>query len=164
MHKKSIFLLCIIGLALAGCGKKEQTVSTPQGDVTISQQGGTTTWEAKSDKGEQVKITANDKGVALPKNFPEDIPLMTGAVVKLALDAGDAISVHYAVPAAPGDVGKFYQDSLKAKGWKIEQTATMGELTMVSASKDKREAAITVQKNSGGSGSLVQMTIPQAKK
>lgn len=163
MQKSMVVALGLVGVMLAACGKQEQKVSTPQGDVTVTQQGNTTTLEATGKQGEKVQITASDKGVALPPNFPEDIPLMTGAVVKLAMDAGDALSVHYTVSAAPGDVGKFYQDTLKAKGWKIEHTAIMGEMTMLSASKGSREAAITVQKDSNGAGSAVQLMAPMKK-
>ena len=128
-------VLCsAIALALlGGCGKKEQNVAVPGGNVTITQQAGGTTMEMRSDKGEKVKVTASDKGVALPANFPADVPIMPGATVKMAMTSGDALSVTFSVAASQADALKYYEDNLKSKGWEIAATMNMGEAAMLSA-------------------------------
>lgn len=148
----------VIALALlVGCGKKEQNIAVPGGKATVTQQGSSTTVEVSS-QGEKIKVTASDKGVALPDKFPADVPIMPGAIVKMAASSGDGLSVTLSVAASPADALKYYQDNLKAKGWEIEATMAMGEATMLSAKKDKRECVVNIAKD--GSGSAVQLMAP----
>jgi hypothetical protein len=146
---------------LGGCGKKEQNVAVPGGTVKVTQQGGGTTMEMSSDKGDKVKVTASDKGVALPANFPADVPIMPGATVKMAMTSGDALSVTFSVAASQADALKYYEDNLKAKGWEIAATMNMGESAMLSAKKGKRECIMNVGKDGGGS--MVQLVAPLEK-
>jgi len=156
-------VLCsaIVLALLGGCGKKEQNVAVPGGNVKVTQQGGGTTMEMSSSKGEKMKITASDKGVALPANFPADVPIMPGATVKMAMSSGDALSVTFSVAASQADALKYYEDNLKAKGWEIAATMNMGESAMLSAKKGKRECVMNVGKD--GSGSMVQLVAPLEK-
>ncbi len=157
----SIFYGLLGGLVamalLGGCGKKEQNIAVPGGSAKVSQQGGSTTVEVSS-QGEKVKVTASDKGVALPDKFPSDVPIMPGAIVKMAASSAGGLTVNYSVSASQADALKFYQDNLKAKGWEIEATMTMGDAAMLSAKKDKRECVVNVAKD--GSGSVVQLMAP----
>lgn len=163
-HRRPCYgVLCgALALALlAGCGKKEQNVAVPGGKVTVTQQGGGTTMEMRSDKGDKVKVTASDKGVALPANFPADVPIMPGATVKMAMTSGEALSVTFSVAASQADALKYYEDNLKAKGWEIAATMNMGESAMLSAKKGKRECVMNASKD--GSGSMVQLVAPLEK-
>jgi hypothetical protein len=151
----------IVVLALAGgCGKKEQNIATPGGNVKVTQQGSGTTIEMTG-KDEKVKITASDKGVALPANFPADVPIMPGATVKMAMSSGDALSVAFSIPGSQADALKYYEDNFKAKGWEIAATMNMGDTAMISAKKGKRECVMNVGKE--GSGSIVQLIAPLEK-
>jgi hypothetical protein len=156
-------VLCaaVVLALLAGCGKKEQNVAVPGGNVTVKQQAGGTTMEMTSDKGDKVKISASDKGVALPANFPADVPIMPGATVKMAMTSGDALSVTFSVAASQADALKYYEDNLKAKGWEIAATMNMGDTAMLSAKKGKRECIMNVGKDAGGS--MVQLVAPLEK-
>ena len=160
MKKISLTALCVFALLAFGCGK-ETTVSTPTGQATVTQKGDATTIEMKSSKGEKVNIAASDKGVALPENFPSDIPLMPGAVVKMAITTGGNLSVHFGVKASQADATRFYEENLKAKGWEIDATMKMGESSMVSAKKGKRQCVLTVATE--GAGSIVQVMVPSEK-
>jgi hypothetical protein len=152
------FLGGVITLALlGGCGKKEQNVVVPGGSAKVTQQGSTTTVEVSS-QGEKLKVTASDKGVALPDKFPADVPIMPGATIKMAASSGDGLTVNFSVAASQADALKYYQDNLKAKGWEIEATMAMGDAAMLSAKKDKRECVVNVAKD--GSGSMVQLMAP----
>jgi len=160
MKKSGLTLLCALALLASGCGK-ETTVSTPSGQATVTQKGNVTNIEMKSSKGEKVNVSASDKGVALPENFPNDIPVMPGAVVKMAMASGGNLSVHFSVKASPADAMKFYEDNLKAKGWKIDATMNMGDATMVSAEKEKRKCVLNIAKEDGGA--IVQVMVPSEK-
>lgn len=161
MKTISLTALCAFALLASGCGK-ETTVSTPTGDAKVTQKGNVTNIEMKSSKGEKVNIAASDKGVALPEGFPNDIPVMPGAVVKMALTTGGNLSVHFSVKSTPADAMKFYEENLKAKGWKIDATMNMGEASMVSAEKDKRKCVLNIAKEDGG-GAIVQVMVPSGK-
>ena len=149
----------IVVLSLAGgCGKKEQNISVPGGgSAKVTQSGSSTTVEVSS-QGEKLKVTASDKGVALPDKFPADVPIMPGATIKMAASSGEGLSVSFSVAASQADALKYYQDNLKAQGWEIEATMTMGDAAMLSAKKGKRECAVNVAKE--GSGSMVQLMAP----
>jgi len=141
-----------------GCGKEEKTVSTPRGDVTVTTRGDVTTVEVTGKDG---KFTASsaEGGVALPADFPKDVPIIKGGVVKMAMVAGPNLSVHVEAPASVAEAGKYYEDSLKAQGWKIEAAMNMGDSMMISARKGKRECAVTIAKE--GKGSALQLMVPR---
>lgn len=161
MNKKKLAVVCALALLAAACNKQEKTYSTPAGDIKVSEKSGTTTYEAKDNKGEKVKMESNDKGVALPDKFPSDVPMMKGAIVKMAISSGDNLSVNFSVAATPAEVGKYYEENLKSQGWTIGTTANMGDMAVVSAKKDKRECVVTAGKE--GTGAVVQLVLPQAK-
>ena len=161
MKKSHLIALCVFMLLAAGCGK-EQTISTPGGDVKITQKGNTATF-SMNDKGEKVNVVAGTGGnsVALPDKFPADVPIMPGATVKMAMSAGENLSVHLGLSASQADAVKYYQDNLKAKGWEVEAAMTMGEMTMLSAKKGGRECAVQVAKDGGGT--IVMLVVPAEK-
>jgi len=154
-----VLVACCAGLALAaGCGKSEKTVDTPQGKMTVTQQGAGAKMEIVTKEG-KATVTSNEKGVALPANFPNDVPIMNGGVVTMAMETGGNLSVHLRGPASVADAAKYYEDGLKAQGWEIQATMNMGESTIVSAKKGKREVAMTASKDGGGS--IVQLVMPR---
>ena len=103
--RKTVTAACCACLVLAyGCGKDEKTVSTPQGDAKITTKGDVSTVELA---GKDVKVTAasGDGGVALPANFPKDVPIIKGGVVKMAMVAGENLSVHLSAPMSMTEAG-----------------------------------------------------------
>jgi hypothetical protein len=154
-------MLCVFALLALGCGK-EQTTSTSVGDVKVTKKGDTITFETK-DKGEKVNVAVagGDKGLALPDKFPSDVPVMPGAIVKMAMATGEGMNVQFSVKASQADTVKFYEENLKAKGWKIEATMNMGASSMMSAKKGNRECVLTVATEGGGS--IVQVMVPSEK-
>ena len=155
--RKPALAACCVCVALAfGCGKDERTVSTPQGDIKVTKKGDGASVEVT---GKDVKISAagDGKSVALPANFPKDVPIINGGVVRIAAVTGENLSVHLAAPASMAEATKYYEDNLKSQGWKIEATMSMGEATMVSAKKGKRECIVTATKD--GNGSVVQLVV-----
>ena len=157
--RDAVFIACCACLAFAsGCGKDEKTISTPRGEVRITQKGGGASMEMVTKDG-KVNITSNEKGVALPDNFPKDVPIIKGGVVTMAMASGEHLSVHLRAPSPVAETAKYYEDSLKAQGWQIEATMNMGESMMVSAKKGRRECAVTAVKD--GNGSVVQLMVPR---
>jgi hypothetical protein len=161
MKKISLTALCVFALLALGCGK-EPTVSTPAGDVKVTTKGDATTFEMKSkDDKVNVTIAGSDKGVALPDKFPSDIPVMPGAIVKVAMVTGEGMSVQFGVKSSQADAVKFYEENFKAKGWTIEATMNTGASSMMSAKKDKRECVLNIVPE--GAGSIVQVLVSSEK-
>lgn len=151
---------CCAGLFLAsGCGQDEKAVSTPQGELRITGKGDVSTMELA---GKDIKVTSTsgEGSVALPPDFPADMPVIKGGKIRMAAVMGPNISVHLIAPVTVGEAGKYYEDSLKAKGWKIEAAISMGDSMMISASKGKRKCAVTIGREEGG-GSLLQLVVPR---
>jgi len=122
-----------------GCGKSEKTSKT----------------------GERATATnAADKSVALPADFPRDVPILRDATVKIVMSQGERTVVHLYTSASIADAAKFYDAGLKRLGWKVESSTNTGEMFVVSAKKGKTVCGVTVTKE--GKRTLVRMAISQA--
>lgn len=147
--------LAILLTASFGCGRKT-THKTQDGEVTIDQKSGQVTYEGTSKEG-KVKIASSENGVSLPDNFPKDVPIYQGATVQMAVTQGNTMVVHLQTTASVADGLKYYQNALKEQGWAIETTMNMGDSSMLSAKKEKRQCAIVIHKQD--KGSLIQVSI-----
>ena len=136
--------------------KDQITVKTKDGEVKVNQKGDEATYEAKTKDG-TVKFSTATSGVALPDNFPKDIPIYKGAKVQMASSQPKVSMVQLLVDAAAPDAAKYYQDELKAQGWEIESTTNMGDSSMVVAKKENRSCSVMAMKQDNGS--LVQIAV-----
>jgi hypothetical protein len=117
--------------------------------------------ERTSKTGERATVTnAADKSVALPADFPKDMPILRDATVKVAISQGERMIVHLYTSASIADAAKFYDAELKGQGWKIESTTHAGEMLVFSAKKGKTVCGVTVTKE--GKRTLVRIAISQA--
>ncbi|MEI8376867.1 MAG: hypothetical protein WCJ35_28975, partial [Planctomycetota bacterium] len=157
MSKTLTITLALLAAVTIGCGKKT-TFKTRDGEVTVDRNGGQVTYEGKSKDG-TVKIAANEGGVALPDNFPKDMPIYKGAVVKVSSTQDKTMLAHMTVPASQADVLKYYQDQLKDQGWEIEATMNMGEGSMITANKSGRQGSVMIIKQD--KETMVQLTVTQ---
>jgi len=152
-----IGLAALVGLSL-GCGKSEKTYNTPEGQVKVKEKSGEVTYEATTKEG-KFTLAAGDKGVALPANFPADVPILKGATVKAAMTQGGQMVIHLHAAGSIADATTFYNDALKSQGWEIETTMNMGGTAMVSAKKSGRQCNVVASKD--GDGTLVQVMVSQ---
>ncbi len=79
-------------------------------------------------------------GGTYPDNWPNDLPKYSGAKIQYSAStnpqsgsAGSALAFTTADSAQK--VLDFYKKELVAKGWSIEQTANIGQMTIISAKK-----------------------------
>lgn len=159
MNKQFVIAMTVLCAFAFGCGKSEKTYKTAEGEVKVKEKSGEVTYEATTKDGGKFTMAANDKGVALPDNFPKDVPILKGATVKVAMTQGKQMVVHLHVSGSVADAAKYYTDELKGQGWEIETTMNMGDSSMVSAKKDKRQCAVVAAKQSDGT--LVQLSVSQ---
>ena len=157
MFKKLTITLALLAAVAFGCGKSS-TYKTGDGEVTVDKKGGQVTYEGKSKEG-SIKISANESGVALPDDFPKDVPIYKNAVVKVASTQGKAMMVSMVSPASVADILKYYQEQLKDQGWEIQSTMNIGEGSMISAKKANRQCSAMVLKQD--KDTMIQLTVMQ---
>ena len=154
---KTLMSALIAGLALTfGCGRKA-TYQTKDGEVTVDRDGKQTTIEATSKEG-NVKVSAG-QNVALPADFPKDVPIYKGATVKMAGSQGKGMMAMLVISAAQADAAKYYQDELKNQGWEIENSVNTGEVVVLSAKKDQRRCNVSIAKDKDGT--MVSLVVEQ---
>lgn len=131
-------------LAAAACGKKSETVTMKTSDG-------------------KVNIAVNESGVALPADFPKDVPVMKDAVVKAVMGTSEQgnLVVIMSAAAPVAEVVSYYQQSLKAQGWNTESSMNMGEGAMLTLKKEGRSLMLTVSKD--GKDTNIQLALPNHK-
>ncbi len=140
----AVALLAILALA-AACGRKSET-------VTVKTSGGS------------MKITTSDSGVALPSEFPKDIPLSKGAVVKAVMgsaEQGHLVVMAQILDARYADVFAAAENDLKAQGWKTEAKMDNGQGGMLTLKKNARDLMLTVATD--GKNVNLQYSLPNTK-
>ncbi len=156
MKKQVVVALMALVAFGFGCGKSEKTYKTTEGELKVEEKSGQVTVETTTKEG-KVKIAGGDSGVALPDNFPKDVPIIHGATVRMAVTQGAQMFVNLRAPGSTADAAKFYQESLKGQGWEIETAMNMGDTSMLSAKKEKRQCTVVAAKDSDGT--MVQLTV-----
>ena len=159
MKKQVAIALAVLVAFSFGCGKSEKTYKTPDGEVKVKQKSGEVTYEATGKDGEKLTVATGDKGVALPPDFPRDVPILKGATVKVAMTQGRQMIVHLYASTPVADAAKFYDDALKGQGWVIESSMSAGDMSIISARKGNRQCGVTAATENDGT--LVQLAISQ---
>lgn len=113
----------------------------PGADVDRNLDGSTT---YSNDEG-----TVTVGGNTLPSNWPSDAPaypngtiLYSGSTNPQTGTSGAAVS--FSTQDSVAEITTFYQKELASQGWAIEQTATMGTATVLSATKDTRRMGVYI--------------------
>ncbi len=149
-------VLCLVLMAVSGCKKASESSAEKAAERAIERATGN-----KADvniTGEGVKITGKEDGkefsyevagkggaVALPRNFPEDVPRYPQATVLTSMSQGDAMHmVTFQTADAPERVHTFYGAKLRDGGWEIVSEVSMPQMRMIGAKKADREANVTV--------------------
>jgi len=137
MRRQLLVVLLVLVALLSGCGKMEK---------------GSRPAEKPADK-----ATSGEAAAALPADFPKDVPVLRGAILKLAISQGDKTVVHLQATSSIADAAKYYEAELKNQGWKIEGTSRSGDMYTVSARKGKTLCGVTITKEA--KGTLIRMAV-----
>jgi hypothetical protein len=108
-----------------------------------------------SNKEGSVTVGANK----LPDNWPSDAPTYPNAQIQSAVSSnpqtGQAGSaVVFTTSDSAQTVTDFYKSTLASKGWKVEQTVSTGQGTMLGATKDTRSFGIYIVDSGDGKVSV----------
>lgn len=119
--------LASAGLVLAGCGQvaeqaAEQAVEQAMGeDADINVEDGSVSMTDA--EGNNVAIGEN---VALPDNWPAEIPVYDGGTLSLAsVDAASGVTAMWMTDATPEDAAAAYGAALEAAGYSVDSETSM---------------------------------------
>jgi hypothetical protein len=138
MQRRRVALLVLLAL-LSGCGKMEK---------------GSRPAEKPADR-----ATSGEAAAALPADFPKDVPVLKGAMLKLAISQPDKTIVHLQTTSSIADAAKYYDAELKNQGWRIESETRSGDMYTVSARKGKTVCGVTITREA--KGTLIRMAVSQ---
>lgn len=146
MRKITLVGICAALLAIAGAAcKRSSTYSTKDGSMTVEQKGKDVSSMTFTGKDGQ-KVVMDVGNGKLPADYPKDVPVYDGAKVILSQSASEKNTHNLVLESndPPEKIAEFYKKGLETNGWKIESTMNMGEMSMFTASKDKRQAVVQV--------------------
>ena len=151
-----VFAAAAAALLGAGCGRTH-TVSTSDGKVTVTEKGkdGAASMTFTGKNGEKVTMDVNSG--KLPSDYPSDVPVYKDARVTMSQTVSEKNGRNLMMETgdAADKVAGFYKTGLESNGWKIEGTVAMGELNMITATKDAREFVVQIT-NSSDKRSIMQ--------
>ena len=169
MTVRLIVALVLAGVVLAGgCRRAAKSMSERmmeraieresggKAHVDISRDGNKVTF--KTDKGEVV--TAGGEGVAVPADFPKDVPVYKGAKVLAVVNSPDASSLSLEVNDSMQAISQKFASEMKAQGWEDASSMSTGDGMVLTYKKEQRTASIAIAK----SGDISHVTIIVQKK
>jgi hypothetical protein len=148
MNKAMSSLVAVVVMTLCACGGGGQESSGenykggPTGEpakVELNQDQMT----IQTQEGGQIVIGGGE-AVQVPESFPKDVLVYPGAKVQGTIVTGAVTQLTLETADGPSKVAEQYQARMKQDGWKEEASVKMGELTMLTYSKDKRNVTIHV--------------------
>ena len=156
MLKPTLAAAAVIAL-LSACSHTH-TVTTKDGSATVSVsdgKDGATAVHAVGKDGSSVDINTG-KAVT---DYPSDVPLYEKAKSTMDMKSEQKHARMLLLQSSDSaeKVAGFYKSELESKGWKIEETMTINNMTMYKASKDNREMVVQVQ--SGGNTTTINQTL-----
>ena len=108
-------------------------------------------------------------GNTLPENWPSDAPTYANATIQYSGSSNPqtgekGLAVVLMTSDGAQKVVDFYKRELASKGWTVDQTATMGASTALSAQKDTRTFVIYVADAGNGQVSITaSIAIPDSQ-
>ncbi len=95
-----------------------------------------------------VASTPTPANVALPDDFPQDVPVYKDAEIFGVQQVGhDGHTVLFRVDAEPSQVFSYYRDNMSNQGWKVSQEYQTPHQSFLSFQKGKTVTNMTVAKD-----------------
>lgn len=137
-------MLAGMALLAAGCNPS-QTISTSEGEVTVTDKGkdsGSYTFAGKDGQ----KMTMDVGGGKLPDDYPKDVPVYKDAkiVVTQTISEKDGRNLVLESDDSAEAIANFYKKELAAQAWTIDNTMTTGGMNMMTATKANRQLTVNI--------------------
>jgi hypothetical protein len=146
MRENIVIGICALSAVLgAGACSRGTTYTSKDGSVTVEKKGPDQSSMTFTGKDGQ-KVEINTGGGKIPDDFPKDAPVYEGTKVVMSQSANEK-NTHTLVleSSDPADkISDFYKKGLESNGWKIDSSMNVAQMSMVTASKDKRQAVVQV--------------------
>jgi len=151
-----VLAACVV--ACCGCGRKTQTVVTPEGEkITITEEGSRGQITIEGPEGQKFQLAGDKGSLKLPEGFPADVPVFPKARLTGTSTDKHSVIVSLETTDSLAEVMQFYTDKLKASGWEIQTTVNTEDTSMLSATKQERNCTMVAQKK--GKGTTLTVTI-----
>jgi hypothetical protein len=158
MRNKCFVGICAAVLASAGAAcKRSSTYSTKDGSMTVEQKGKDVSSMTFTGKDGQ-KVVMDVGGGKVPGDYPKDVPVYDDAKVILSQSTSEKNAQNLVLESndAAEKIAGFYKKGLESNGWKIEGNMNMGEMSMFTAVKEKRQVVVQVL-NAGDKRTITQV-------
>ncbi|HVZ64700.1 MAG TPA: hypothetical protein VG936_09030 [Lacunisphaera sp.] len=152
-------LLAACLLAVSGCSKQTtRTVKTSDGkEVTMSGDGKSASMDVTTATGEKVHLQGSADGMAVPADFPKDIPIFAKSKLRMASGGAAMRLFGFVLPATPADGMAYYEKEFPAQGWETKPHMAMGQSLMLQGSKGGRTFMLTIGPD--GKDTYAQLTV-----
>jgi hypothetical protein len=156
----SLIAIAFIAPCFGACGGKEDAQTAvdkalsalpPEQRPKVERgESGEIRYEGQTRTGEKYVAQLGGK-VAVPSNFPDDLPLYPDAVPFSAMETGGGTAILSldTDKQAPVVYG-FYKEQLPASGWEIESELNVGGQRVLTATKGDRKAVIQIESTTRG--------------
>ena len=151
-HPLGVLLAVCLLFAAAACSRSH-SITTADGKVSYQEKGkdaGTVTVTGKDGKTATMSFNENK----VPGDYPKDVPVYSPSKVVMSQSAGEKNTHTLMLESedAADKVVDFYKKGLDSNGWKTESTMTTAQLTILTATKEKRELSLQITDNGGKRG------------
>jgi len=102
--------------------------------------------------------TVNFNQNKVPDDYPKDVPIYSPAkvVMSQSISEKNARTLMLESTDAADKVVDFYKKGLDGNGWKTESTMTTAQLTILTATKDRKQVLLQISDN-GAKRSVMQV-------
>jgi hypothetical protein len=146
MRQNIVIGICFIAaVATTSACSRGTTYTSKDGSVTVEKKGNDQSSMTFTGKDGQ-KVEINTGGGKVPDDYPKDMPVYEGTKVVMSQSANEK-NTHTLVleSSDPADkISDFYKKGMESNGWKIDSSMNMGQMNMVTASKDNHQAVLQV--------------------
>ena len=150
----SVLLMIVAAVAFTSCGKKaaEKAQERALEKAIEKQSGGKVKADLSKgqftikDKSGETSV-AGEGGAQINPDFPKDILIYKGASAIASFKQGQSFTLMLKTTDDMKTVADAYKASMKAQGWKEESDMSMGDVTSLGYSKEKRKAVVSVSKD-----------------
>lgn len=154
-----LFGCLMVGAVGVGCGKK-QTSETDNGDrVTVEQSGDEMRMTLRNEQGE-ARSMVTGSNVALPKDFPDDVPVFSQATPVAVMESSDATQVQFEAQPPLDSIVEFYEKQLVAQGWNVETSVNTADGALFVSNKTGRQLSVTIGTDNDGLMIMLQYSAP----
>lgn len=152
---------CLLLLFGAACSRSHTFIAS-DGKVSVQDKGkGASSLTVTDKDGKTATMSFNENKV--PGDYPKDVPVYSPSKVVLSQSLSDQNGHNLMLESEDGaeKIADFYKKGLDTNGWKTESTMTTPQMTILTATKEKRQ--VTLQIADGGQKRSVMQVVADKK-